>query len=71
MKCNMTNIFLEKSYTIGVRETSPRPYFKRSNLKIALDQQSNFTQFVFIVCPSRELPKYIETMILTTWFYLI
>ena len=28
-------------------------------------------QFVFIVCPSRALPKYIATMVLITFLYLI
>ena len=35
---NMTNMFLEKSYAKCGGETIPRPYSKKSNLSIALDQ---------------------------------
>ena len=31
----------------------------------------SFIQFVFIVCPSKGLPKDIETKVLPTWFYFI
>ena len=37
---NMTNLFLEKSYTKYGGETSPRPFYKKSNLNISLDQLS-------------------------------
>ena len=30
-------MFLEKSYTKYVEETSPRPFFKRSKLSVPLD----------------------------------
>ena len=36
--CNMTNIFLEKSYTKCGVETIPRPFSKKSKLSISLDQ---------------------------------
>ena len=38
-QCNMTNIFLEKSYTKCGGETIPRPFFlkKKSKLNISLD----------------------------------
>ena len=39
----MRNIF-------GGRETSPRPFSKKSKLRISLDQQSE----TLIVCPSRD-----------------
>ena len=36
---NMRNIFLQKSYTIYGRETTPRPpFYKKSNFSISLDQ---------------------------------
>ena len=38
---NMRNIFLEKSCTQCVGETSPRPISKDSKLSISLDQQSD------------------------------
>ena len=47
------------------------PFHKKPKLSISLDQQFQMLEFVFIVCPSRSLPKYIKTMVLTTWFYLI
>ena len=70
-ECNR-NIFLQKSCTKCYRVTSSRPISKKSKLEISLNQQSEiFIKFVFIVCPSRKLPKYIETKVLTTRFYLI
>ena len=46
----MRNIFLEKSYTKCDGETILRPFFKKSNLNVSLDQESKVIQFVFIVC---------------------
>ena len=43
--------------------TIHRPLSKKSKLSISLDQKSEFIQFVFIVCPSRVLPKFIETKV--------
>ena len=37
---NLRNIFLEKSYTKCGREVSPRHLYKKSKLRISLDQQS-------------------------------
>ena len=36
IECNMRNIFLAKSYTKCVRETSPRPSSEKLNLRISL-----------------------------------
>ena len=36
----MRKIILEKSYTKCCGEASPRPFYKKSNLRISLDQQS-------------------------------
>ena len=36
----MRNIFVEKSYTKCVEETSPRPFAEKSELSISLDYQS-------------------------------
>ena len=38
IKYNMTNIFLEKSYTKCGGESSPRPFFEKLKLSISLDQ---------------------------------
>ena len=38
IKCNMRNIFLEKSCTKCVGETSPRPFPEKLKLRIPLDQ---------------------------------
>ena len=40
IKYNMKNIFIEKSYTKCGRETIPRPFSKKLNLSIFLDQWS-------------------------------
>ena len=65
----MRNIFLQKSYRKWGRKASPRPFHEKSKLHISLDQQSEM--FVFIVCPSRGLTKYIKTKVLTTCCYLM
>ena len=38
IKCNMRNIFLEKSFTKCGGETSPRPFSEKLKLSISLDQ---------------------------------
>ena len=55
----MRNIFLEKSSVKFVCETSPRRFFEKSKLSIPLDKFHSF--FFFFACPSRGLPKHIET----------
>ena len=44
---NMRNIFLEKSYTKCGRETIPRPFSKKSELSISLDQYSKVLYILF------------------------
>ena len=69
---NMINIFLEKSYTKFGGEVGPRAFCKKSKLSISLDQQSKILYSLFsLLCPSRGLPKYIKTKVLTTYVYLI
>ena len=51
----MRNIFLEKSITECGGETSPRPFIKKS--KLSISTAWSFIQYLFILCPSRELPK--------------
>ena len=48
IKCNMRNIFLEKSYTRCGGETSPRPFPEKKIEHISRSIVSNFIQFVFI-----------------------
>ena len=43
----MTNIFLEKSYTKFGGEASLRPFYKKSKLRISLDQQFEMLQSLF------------------------
>ena len=62
----MRDIFLEKSCPKYDGETSPRRFFKK--IKIGHISGSSFIQFVFIICPSQGLRKYIETKVLTTCF---
>ena len=50
IECNITNIFLEKSYTKCFGETSPRLFSEKLKLSISLDPKSErFIQFIFIV----------------------
>ena len=49
---NIRYIFLEKSYTKCDSETCPRPFSKKSELSISLDEQSEILQFAFIVYSS-------------------
>ena len=65
----MRNIFLEKPYRKYGGETSPGPLNKKLKLNISLDQQSE--KLVFIVYPSRGLPKYLKIKVLTNCLYLI
>ena len=44
---NVRNIFLEKSYTQWLGETSLRLFSEKSKLGIYLDQYSNFLQVCF------------------------
>ena len=55
----MRNIFLGKSYT------KCRAKIKVSTFSISLDQVLNFTQFDFMVCLTRSIPKSIEIRALT------
>ena len=45
----MTRIFLEKSYTTCGRETSCRPFSKKSKLYTFLDQQSKDLYSIFLL----------------------
>ena len=45
---NMGNIFIEKSYTRCGGETSPRPFYKKSNFNISPDQQSEILTSSFL-----------------------
>ena len=63
----MRNIFLKNACAKCGGETSSLGFLKKSKLSIALDQQSE----AFIACPSRGLPKHIETKVLTTCFYFL
>ena len=38
---------------------------QKSEFNIFLDQVLNFTQFCFLVCLRRALPKYMETKVMT------
>ena len=59
VECNMTNIFLEKSYTKHGGETSPRPFSGKWKLSISLNLQ--FYTVCFYCKASWGLSKYIET----------
>ena len=46
---NLTNVFLEKSYTKCGGKTIPRPFFKKSILSIFLDQYSKSLYILFLL----------------------
>ena len=50
---NMRTIFLEKLYAKCGGETSPTLFFKKSKLRISLDQQSKVLCSFFFFCPCR------------------
>ena len=60
IECNMSHIFLEKSYTKCSEETSPRTFSEKLKLSISLDQW--FVQFVFI---ASQVEGYRNTLILS------
>ena len=45
----MRNIFLEKSYTKCVGETSPKPFYGKLKLSISLDQYSKALYSLFLM----------------------
>ena len=49
IECNMTNTFLEKSYTKRGGETSPRPFSGKWKLSISLNQQSTILYSLFLL----------------------
>ena len=55
---NLRNIFLEKLFEKCIGETIPRPYFKKSKVRISLDQYSKLLCFFFlIVCQVEDYRK--------------
>ena len=65
---NMRNIFLEKSCAKCSGEASPKSFHRK--IKLSISTVWNGIKFVFIVCPSRSLLKYVKIKVLTTCFYL-
>ena len=49
IECNMSNIFLEKTYTKCDGETSPRPFSEKFKLRISLDQYSRVLYSLFLL----------------------
>ena len=54
---NMTNIFVEKSYTKCGRKTSPRLFSEKLKLNISLDQQSKVLCCLFLLNPKLKAIK--------------
>ena len=71
IECNMTNVFLEKSYTKCDGETSTRLFSEKLKLRISLNNSLEFYTVCFYCMPNRGLSKFIETRVQTTCFYLI
>ena len=71
IKQKVRNIFLEKSCTKRGVEAGPRLFYKIFKIEyIYWSTVWNVIKFVFIVCPSQYLPKYIKTMVLILCFHL-
>ena len=49
IECNMSNIFLEKSYTKYGGEIILRPFSKKSKSSISLDQESKVLYSLFLL----------------------
>ena len=49
MGCNTRNIFLEKWYTKWDGEAIPRPFSKKSNLSLSLDQWYKVLNSLFLL----------------------
>ena len=64
---NRWEIFFLKSHAKNLQEKLV-PKIKTEN--IAGPIMLNFVQFVLVICPSRRLPKYIETKVLATNAFL-
>ena len=62
-------ISIEKPYSKYGGGTSPRPFYTKS--KFSGSTVCNNIKFVFMVCSSWGLPKYIQFKFLMTYFYLI
>ena len=68
IKYNMTNIFLEKSYTECGGETSPRPFSEK--LKFWINSLRFYTVCFLLYVKLRAI-KYVETKLQTVCFYPI
>ena len=69
---NISNIFLEKSYSKSGEEASFRPLYKKIKIEHILGSTTwNIVKIVFGVCQSRDLPKYIKNKALTTYFFTL
>ena len=63
---NLRKIFLEKSYAKCGEETVPRPFSKKSELSISLDQYFQVLYSLFSLFAKLGLSKLIETRLQTT-----
>ena len=68
---NMSNIFLEKSYTKCGGETSPRPFYEKLKLSLSLDQLFKFLYRLFLLYAMLGLLKNIKTKLQIICFHLI
>ena len=68
IECNMRNVFLEKSYAKCDCKSFPRSISEQLKLSISLDY---WYTVCFYCMPSWRLLKHIETILQTTFFYLI
>ena len=55
----MKIIFFENSYTKCGEETGPKPFSKKSKLRISLDQQPEILQFFYCMAKSRTTKIYL------------
>ena len=68
----MRNIlFFKTSYAKSGVEANPWPFLINQNWAYLWSTSLKVIKFIFTVCPSYGLPKYINTKVLTTYFNLI
>ena len=71
LEYNMRTIFLEKSCSkCDAKAIVPDSFIKIKFEHVSWSTVWNVLEFIFIVCPSQGLPKYIKISVQTTCSYL-
>ena len=68
---NMKKYFSRKTIHKNGGKTSPTPFSKKQKYSMSLEEQFGISSCLFFVCPTRGLPKYFESKVLSAYFYLV